>query len=242
MGLPFVAADDRAVLQIQPLLERAESGSGRADSARAGIAARAIWDRTAGVRVERDRLAHRAHRLHLALRGERLLLLRLLLDAVMVRRPLLEPNLSVGGLSFLGISLFIFLMANVVTGKPEGDRRGRFAAGRSVAESEASKTELTTLRTHGPGFPLVYRCRKFRRSSCWGKEGNEPEAIPRTTLFSGEPRECGHRPGDGDPVAPGDRDRHGADRHAALRQHQDRHRGGDAVFAAAVHGDVDRER
>ncbi len=46
------------------------------------------------------------------------LLLRLLLDAAIVRRPLLEPNLSVGGLSFLGISLFVFLMGNVVTGTP----------------------------------------------------------------------------------------------------------------------------
>ena len=48
-----------------------------------------------------------------------LFLLRLLLDAAMVRRPLLEPNLSVGGLTFLGISLFVFLMANVVTGTPD---------------------------------------------------------------------------------------------------------------------------
>src|SRR6476646_6536390 len=48
-----------------------------------------------------------------------LLLLRLLLDAVMVRRPLLEPNLTVGGLTFLGVSLFIFLMVNVVAGPPD---------------------------------------------------------------------------------------------------------------------------
>src|SRR5262249_57725156 len=33
-----------------------------------------------------------------------LFMLRLLLDPAMVRRPLLEPNLSVGGLTFLGIS------------------------------------------------------------------------------------------------------------------------------------------
>ncbi len=41
--------------------------------------------------------------------------LRLLLDTAMVRRPLLEPNLSSGGTTFIGVSLFIFLMANVVT-------------------------------------------------------------------------------------------------------------------------------
>jgi hypothetical protein len=45
-------------------------------------------------------------------------LIRTLLDPMMVRRPLLEPNLSVGGLTFLGIALYVFLMANVLTGTP----------------------------------------------------------------------------------------------------------------------------
>jgi hypothetical protein len=36
----------------------------------------------------------------------------------MVRRPLLEPNLSSGGTTFIGISLFVFLMANVITSPP----------------------------------------------------------------------------------------------------------------------------
>src|SRR5690349_136198 len=48
-----------------------------------------------------------------------LFMLRLLLDALMVRRPLLEPNLTVGGLTFLGVSLFVFLIANVITGSPD---------------------------------------------------------------------------------------------------------------------------
>jgi len=47
-----------------------------------------------------------------------LFLIRMLLDPLMVRRPLLEPNLSVGGLTFLGLSLLIFLMANVAADKP----------------------------------------------------------------------------------------------------------------------------
>jgi hypothetical protein len=42
-------------------------------------------------------------------------LIRLLLDPVMVRRPLLEPNLSASGLTFTGVCLLVFLMANVVT-------------------------------------------------------------------------------------------------------------------------------
>ncbi len=46
------------------------------------------------------------------------ILLRLLLDPLMVRRPLLDPNLTIGGLTFIGISMFIFMMANVVTSNP----------------------------------------------------------------------------------------------------------------------------
>ena len=42
-------------------------------------------------------------------------LVRMLLDPMMVRRPMLEPNLSAGGLTFTGVSLLIFLMANVIT-------------------------------------------------------------------------------------------------------------------------------
>jgi hypothetical protein len=47
-----------------------------------------------------------------------LLLVRLLADPTMVRRPLLEPNLSPGGLTFVGVSLFIFLFANVAANPP----------------------------------------------------------------------------------------------------------------------------
>ncbi|MEM6979070.1 MAG: glycosyltransferase family 87 protein [Planctomycetota bacterium] len=50
---------------------------------------------------------------------EALLLLRMLLDPLMVRRPLLDPNLTTGGLNFIGISLFIFMMANVVASTPQ---------------------------------------------------------------------------------------------------------------------------
>ncbi len=44
-----------------------------------------------------------------------LLTIRMLIDPAIVRRPLLEPNLSIGGLCFIGISLLIFLLANVIT-------------------------------------------------------------------------------------------------------------------------------
>lgn len=61
---------------------------------------------------------------------------RTLLDPMMVRRPLLEPNLSVGGLTFLGIALFVFLMANVLTGVPAPPEHATVAAAVS-AENQA---------------------------------------------------------------------------------------------------------
>ena len=44
-----------------------------------------------------------------------LLTIRMLIDPAIVRRPLLEPNLSIGGLCFIGVSLLIFLLSNVIT-------------------------------------------------------------------------------------------------------------------------------
>ena len=46
-------------------------------------------------------------------------LVRLLPDAAMVRRPLLEPHLSASGLTFTGLSLLVFLLASVITSPPE---------------------------------------------------------------------------------------------------------------------------
>lgn len=50
------------------------------------------------------------------------ILLRLLFDPLMVRRPLLDPNLTTGGLVFIGAAMLIFLMANVITSTPEIQR------------------------------------------------------------------------------------------------------------------------
>ena len=49
------------------------------------------------------------------------LLIRMLLDSMMVRRPLLEPNLSLGGMIFLTVCLFGFLMYKVLTVEPTAD-------------------------------------------------------------------------------------------------------------------------
>jgi hypothetical protein len=85
-----------------------------------------------------------------------LFLVRLLCDPMMVRRPLLEPNLSVGGLTFAGISLFVFLMANVLTSSlTDQDLVGstmveQVATGRNLDVAEVS------LSTHGPGYPPLF--------------------------------------------------------------------------------------
>ncbi len=52
-----------------------------------------------------------------------LTVIRMLLDTTIVRRPLLDPNLSSGGMLFLGTSLLVYLMVNVATSSPVEHRR-----------------------------------------------------------------------------------------------------------------------
>ena len=80
-------------------------------------------------------------------------MVRLLVDPMMVRRPLLEPNLSSGGLTFISISLLVFLLVNVLTKEPdkndlEGPKRLRALLSRT--ETPADESSLKKL---GPGFP-----------------------------------------------------------------------------------------
>lgn len=82
-----------------------------------------------------------------------LLVARLLVDPTMVRRPLLEPNLSTGGLTFLGCSLLVFLMANVMTGRVTEDelkiaRNADRLFNREPAQKDAAPV--------GPGFPFIF--------------------------------------------------------------------------------------
>ncbi|HEX4132386.1 MAG TPA: hypothetical protein VHZ24_20315 [Pirellulales bacterium] len=83
-------------------------------------------------------------------------LVRLLMDPTMVRRPLLEPNLSSGGLTFIGVALLLFLMANVMM-KPvtEADLDGPRQV-RALLEGSDSPTNLESLAKHGPGYPFLH--------------------------------------------------------------------------------------
>jgi hypothetical protein len=82
-------------------------------------------------------------------------MLRMLSDSLMVRRPLLEPNLSTGGLNFLGLALLVFLMANVITSRPQADA---VAVAAAAARMEARDAQVDTdqLARLGPGYPLLF--------------------------------------------------------------------------------------
>jgi hypothetical protein len=83
-----------------------------------------------------------------------LLLVRLLSDPAMVRRPLLEPNLSLGGMTFIGVSLFFFLMANVLTSKPDAvslaAAGGRFFQHDKQKEKAKPETPLEKMPVEKP--------------------------------------------------------------------------------------------
>jgi hypothetical protein len=87
---------------------------------------------------------------------ELIILVRLLIDPLMVRRPLLDPNLTVGGLYFICISLFVFMMANVVTSTP----RTRVWQGPQL----------------GPGYALMHRLPKITTRPISAAPGGEDEA------------------------------------------------------------------
>ncbi|MEX0676170.1 MAG: hypothetical protein WD063_03800 [Pirellulales bacterium] len=86
-----------------------------------------------------------------------LFMIRLFLDPIMVRRPLLEPNLSAGGMTFLGVSMLIFLMANVVNSRMEPDDLAGVKGAEKVQALESpGPEEVRDLATHGPGYPLLH--------------------------------------------------------------------------------------
>lgn len=83
-----------------------------------------------------------------------LLLIRLLCDPTMVRRPLLEPNLSNGGLLFIGCALLVFLMANVLASEVSSDDLSGPQGARAIAQM---RDDGTTKYTYlGPGYYFLH--------------------------------------------------------------------------------------
>lgn len=85
-----------------------------------------------------------------------LFLLRLLLDPTMVRRPLLEPNLSPGGLTFIGCSLFVFLMANVVNSQVTEENLASARGADQLLSGMPDQGAAALLKKHGPGNALLH--------------------------------------------------------------------------------------
>ena len=107
-----------------------------------------------------------------------LFIVRMLCDSLMVRRPMLEPNLNSGGLVFLGLSLLVFLLANVLTTRPERDD---LAAATTAAKLETGDAEVDAdqLSRTGPGYPLLSTQRVFSSDNAFsvGSDTNDP--LPR---------------------------------------------------------------
>ena len=81
--------------------------------------------------------------------------IRLLLDPTMVRRPLLEPNLTSGALVFSGVSLFVFLMANVWTSKPPTIESEQTVAVEQLTTELAQVDDSGSVLPRGPGYALL---------------------------------------------------------------------------------------
>jgi hypothetical protein len=84
-----------------------------------------------------------------------LFLVRMLFDSTMVRRPMLEPNLTTGGLVFLGAALLVFLLANVISRRPQADDVATAATAERLGAGGAS-VDKDRLAKQGPGYPLLF--------------------------------------------------------------------------------------
>ena len=86
-----------------------------------------------------------------------LYLIRMLVDPVLVRRPLLNPNLSLGGLIFLGVCLIALLLANIFSAKPTTDELNMVKSTIRMAKRQAAdETESLSLRKRGPGYQMLF--------------------------------------------------------------------------------------
>ena len=84
-----------------------------------------------------------------------ILLLRLLFDPNLKRRPNLEANLSIGGLVFFGCALMAFLFANIIASSPAlDDLRGAENAVKLVQRTAAEDGDAEQLVRRGPGYWL----------------------------------------------------------------------------------------
>lgn len=109
---------------------------------------------------------------------ELVLLVRMLMDTAMVRRPLLESNLNPAGQLFLGGALLFFLMANIVTGNPKPEDLNPARQAEEVRVDEATDVQEDSFATDGPGFFLLYRMPRISTQTVIGASPKEQSATP----------------------------------------------------------------
>jgi hypothetical protein len=107
-------------------------------------------------------------------------LVRLLLDPTMVRRPLLEPNLTNGGLIFLSVALFAFLMANVFTSDLSPDDLGGAKGARAIMQGHDTANDQNKpedYRRFGPGYYLLHTLPSIPTSPLFRSDRAEPDRV-----------------------------------------------------------------
>ena len=82
-------------------------------------------------------------------------LIRMLLDPIFKRKPLLNPNLTTGGLVFLVCSLLVFSFFNVIKARAI-DVSGAKSAVKLMQREAAEDGDTLQLRLHGPGLALFH--------------------------------------------------------------------------------------
>ena len=84
-----------------------------------------------------------------------LILIRMLIDPSLTRRPQLEPNLAIGGMVFFGFSLMMFLFANIAISEPTNeDLSGSRNAVKLLQRKAVDADEKEQLIRRGPGYTL----------------------------------------------------------------------------------------
>ena len=102
-------------------------------------------------------------------------LVRLLMDAMMVRRPLLEPNLSASGLTFACVAILVFLMSNVITPRlTRSDVEGAQWMDKLMARQDSPAIQ-TYLNEHGPGYPLFFIFSTFSNQTVSTDQADETQ-------------------------------------------------------------------
>lgn len=82
-------------------------------------------------------------------------MVRLLADPALSRRPLLEPNLSLGGLTFMTCALFVFLMTSIAAGPMANDDLAGARQADDIIDMRDTAGE-PTVETHRPGYRLLH--------------------------------------------------------------------------------------